>query len=118
MVDYIKQICFDMIGEISFSDIVFGTVISIEPITVKISDKLILNENQLVLSRNVSDFTAEFTENPEFSDNPSNPEDFKKRKKYIVYNSLKAGEKVIMTKAMGGQLYFIMERVYTKDGGD
>ena len=113
MIDYIKQICFDLISEISFSDIVFGTVISQNPLTVKISDNLILNENQIVLSRNVSDFTLEAVSNPEFPEDVSNISDFKKRNIYIIYNRLKEGEKVIMTKAYGGQTYFIIDRVYS-----
>lgn len=113
MVEYIKEICLQALDSLTFSDIVFGEVVSEKPVSVRISDKLILNEEQLVFSRNVTDFVFEERRNPLFPDNISlENEDFEKREKVIVYNHLKAGEKVILIKAFGGQLYFIADRVW------
>ncbi len=111
MIDCIKKICFEMIGEMVFSDTVLGVVESVNPLSVKISDKIILREEQMILSRNVSDFVFELTENPLFPENVLNESDFKRRKKYIVYNGLKEGERIILAKADGGQVYFIIDRV-------
>lgn len=112
MVEYIKEICLQAIETLTFSDFVFGEVISENPISVKISDKLILNESQLIFSKNVTDFVFEQTREPLFPNDISlDNEDFKKREKVIVYNHLKAGEKVVLIKAFGGQLYFIVDRV-------
>ncbi|MCI8806297.1 MAG: DUF2577 domain-containing protein [Clostridiales bacterium] len=110
MIDCVKKICFDMIGEMVFSDTVLGVVETASPLSVRVSDKIILREGQMILSRNVSDFIFEITINPMFPDDISNDDDFKKRKKYVVYNSLKKGEKVILAKADGGQVYFIIDR--------
>ena len=110
MIDGVKRICFDMIGEMVFSDTVLGVVESDCPLSVRVSDKIILREEQMILSRNVSDFIFEATVNPVFPDDISNDEDFKKRKKYAVYNRLKKGERVILAKAEGGQVYFIIDR--------
>ena len=35
----------------------------------------------------------------------------KERKKYIVYDSLKVGDSVILARAAGGQKYFVIDRV-------
>lgn len=110
MIDGIKKICSDMLSETVFSDAVIGVVESVNPLTVKVSDKIILNEEQIVLSRNAVNFTAEINESPLFPEDPSNDTDFANRKKVIVYNSLKKGEKVIMAKVSGGQLYFVIDR--------
>lgn len=113
MVEYIKEICLQALENLTFSDIVFGEVISENPISVKISDRLILNEEQLIFSRNVTDFVFEERRKPLFPNDISlENEDFEKREKVIVYNHLKAGEKVILIKAFGGQLYFIADRVW------
>jgi len=110
LIDYIKKICFDMLGEMVFSDTVLGTVESVNPLSVKISDKIILRKEQMILSRNVSDFIFEITVDPLFPEDVSNQTDFKKRKKCFVYNSLKKGERVILAKADGGQVYFVIDR--------
>lgn len=115
LVDYIKEICFNMLEEIVFSDTVLGTVLSTSPISIKLSDKIILSENQLILSQRVSDFILEINSCPEFPDDISNKEDFSKRTKCKVYNSLKQDEQVIMAKTLGGQLYFVLDRAYKKE---
>ncbi len=111
MIDYIKMICSGFLDNLDFSDAVFGEVMSVFPVSIRLSDKLILNENQIVLSNRVVDSVIEVTENPSCPENPSNNLDFKKRKKYIVYNGLRVGESVIMIKAFGGQLYFVIDKM-------
>lgn len=93
------------------ADFFFGEVIEEEPIRIKINDKLILNENQLVRSRCVTDYLREETSEPEFPDDITNSEDYKRRKKIFVYNRLKKSETVILARTFGGQTYFVLDRV-------
>ncbi|MBO5098761.1 MAG: DUF2577 domain-containing protein [Clostridia bacterium] len=95
-----------------FSDIVFGEVLSQEPLTIKISDKIILNQNQIILSKNVSNHYLQINDNPKYLNNPNNEYDFSNKKNIIVYNYLKTGEKVMLIKAVGGQSYFVIDRVF------
>jgi len=110
LIDYIKMICSGFLDNLDFSDVVLGEVLSVSPVSIRVSDKLVLNENQVVLSDKVTDYVVEITENPLCPENPSNDSDFKRRKKYILYNGLKVGESVIMIKAFGGQMYFVIDR--------
>lgn len=115
MIDYIKHICFELINSLDFSDFVIGKVISTNPIQIKISDKVILNENQIILTRNVSDFVTEQTQNPENYTDVSNDNDYKKRIKVTTYNRLEAGEMVAIIKDHSGQRFLVIDRV---SGGD
>ncbi len=112
MVSYIKQICFDILAETDFTDMALGEVISESPIKIKISDKIIISDKQFILANKLSDFTMEVNQNPKFPDEPLNEEDFLNRKKIIVYNHLKKGDNVILIKAQGGQIYFVMDKVW------
>lgn len=116
MIDYIKLICSGLIDTFDFSDAVIGEVISVNPLSFKISDKLIISENQTELSRNVMDYIEEATDNPMYPDDVSNEDDFKRRVKRIVYNRLNIGETVILIKSFGGQRYFVLDRV--RSGGN
>lgn len=116
MIDYIKLICSGLIDNFDFSDAVIGEVVSVNPLSFKISDKLIIGENQTELSRNVMDYIEEATDNPMYPDDVSNDEDFKRRIKRIVYNRLNVGETVILIKSFGGQRYFVLDRV--RSGGN
>ena len=110
------------------SDIEFGTVESIEPLTVRVNEMILLKENQLVLTNLVKDFYADIevshrTVNDNvldtLHDHPGVPKDsfdsthyhaYQGRKKIKIYLGLKVGEGVIMLKKQGGQRRIIIDR--------
>ena len=93
-------------------DIIFGTVISPEPdIKIQISQKLILEKDDLVLCRDVTDYEIEVESlnwYTEIADNHKH--EIKDKKKIKVCNKLKAGEKVIIARKRKGQLYIVLDR--------
>lgn len=93
------------------SDFFFGEVIQDKPVRIKINDKLTLNESQLVFSRCVTNYLTEETLEPEFPDDIDNVKDYSRRIKVFIYNRLKKGEFVILARASGGQVYFVLDRV-------
>lgn len=109
--DAVKQVCENVLSSSVFCDVFIGKVISDNPINVKISDKLILDESQLVFSRNVCNFKTEITLSPQNSQNPENEEDYRKRTEIIVYNRLNIGESVIILRSFDGQKFFVVDRV-------
>ncbi len=78
-----------------------GTVTSVSPLKVQIDQKLELTAAQLILTNAVRDHSIYFT--------PDGGE----KKKYKLHYGLKAGERVVMLRADGGQKFIILDRVVT-----
>lgn len=102
------------------SDFVLGEVISEAPLVIRVGENE-LDEDFLILSDNVRDFEVDIevhhiTEKRAggggYAEYASHDHDYKGRKKIIIYNGLKIGEKVVMIQQSGGQLFFVANRVY------
>lgn len=102
------------------SDFVLGEVISEAPLVIRVGENE-LDEDFLILSDNVRDFEVDIEVNHitekragggGYAEYASHDHDYKGRKKIIIYNGLKIGEKVVMIQQSGGQLFFIANRVY------
>ena len=111
------------------SDIEFGTVESVEPLVIRISEMITLNENQLILTNLVKDFEVDIevshrTVNDDIlntlHDHPGVPQnsfdshhyhDYKGRKKIKIYMGLNVGEGVILLKKQGGQRRLVIDRI-------
>lgn len=132
----IKLIVANYINAIKPTDILFGTVKEVSPLTIQIDQKHILTESFLVLSNLVKDHDVDITVSMKTVDdaymNPShthtgnmgNPtdtgtldtthhHDIKGRKKITFHYGLKLNEKVILLRMQGGQRYLILDRVET-----
>ncbi len=110
------------------SDIEFGSVESVDPLTVRVNEMILLKENQLVLTNLVKDFyvdievshrTVDDNVLDTLHDHPGVPKNsfdsthyhaYQGRKKIKIYLGLKVGEGVIMLKKQGGQRRIIIDR--------
>lgn len=100
-------------------DVVFGTVESIAPLKVRVDQKLLLEQEQLKLTRAVMDYEVEMTVD-HLTENrsggggdaafESHDHEYKGRKKFIIHNGLIVGDKVTMIRAHGGQQYLIIDK--------
>ena len=109
------------------ANMVYGKVISTSPLKIKVDQKLILTEKQLVLARDVTDYEIEMepslNEEPYYhlteieSGGSGDPEfaphmhRYQGRKKFLVYNALKTNEEVILMQIAGGQQYIVIDRL-------
>ena len=80
------------------ANLVFGKVISVSPLKIKIDQKLILTSAQLVLSKHVTNYRLSVT-----IDGAS--------KNMTVNNALKIDDEVILMQVSGGQKYIVIDRV-------
>lgn len=85
-------------------DICFGKVTSKEPLKILVDQKMILGRAQLVLTRNVTDFSVETT-----ADGLTDGEN-EKIKKVTAHNGLVVGDEVILIRQQGGQKYIVVDR--------
>lgn len=126
LVDTFKMLVTDTMNAYVMSDIVIGEVISTSPYQIQVDPKIIIPESNLVFTKNTTDWTAEIsvdhvTENraggggyAEFS---SHNHDYVGRKKFLIHNSLKVGDKVILIQESGGQRYIVLDRWYNPNRG-
>lgn len=95
--ELIKQIAQNTIENSNLTDIRLGVVESVNPLKVRLTQKLILTENFLELTKNVKDYETKIVIN-------GRTETIK------VLNGLKKGERVLMIKYQNGQKYLVLER--------
>lgn len=93
------------------SDFCFGKVTGVSPLKVSVEQKLTLGSAQLVLSRNVTDYSVNVTVDWNTEQSNTHAHEVKGVKKMIVHNGLKIGDEVILLKKKGGQKYLILDRV-------
>lgn len=101
-------------------DIVFGKVESVEPIEIRVDQKLVLKKEQLFLTRNVIDYELEMSVDHVTEDTSggsgqgafdSHDHKYKGRKIFLVHNALESGDRVIMLRNQGGQMYIVLDKV-------
>lgn len=104
LVDTIKQIALESVGATEPLEVIIGEVVGVDPLEIKIDPKIILQEGNIVLTKNTSEWTMEMsvdhiTENRSggggYAEFASHNHEYKGRKKYLVHNQLVMGDKVI-----------------------
>lgn len=100
MTQLIKQMAAEAVAAGKPCDIVTGTVISTKPLKIKISQKLILSEDFLMLGSRVGDVEVELT----FSDSLG-------ARKAVMRNALNKGDTALLLRQAGGQRYLVIDKV-------
>ena len=141
MADFInvmKQIAGGVNAESSPSNVLFGTVVNINPLEIQVEQKLRLSKEFLILTKNVIDYKAEVTINwktesvnqnmnhthgvdvtgeanvsiENYSKDLSHAHNITGKKEIMVHNALKTGDIVILIQQAGGQKYVVLDKVY------
>lgn len=120
--ELIKTISAQAVAEGSPVSIRFGKVIQEKPLKIEVEQKLLLEEEHehLILTNLVRDYYVDMTVShvtetraggSGFPMYESHDHDYKGRKKFLIHNGLKMGEKVILLQLQGGQQYIVLDRV-------
>ena len=120
--ELIKTISAQAVAEGSPVSIRFGKVIQEKPLKIEVEQKLLLDEEyeHLILTHLVKDYYVDMTVShvtetraggSGFPMYESHDHDYKGRKKFLIHNGLKMGEKVILLQLQGGQQYIVLDRV-------
>lgn len=107
----IKQAAKEIFNAMDPSDVMYGTVDSISPLRISVDSKLILEEIQLALTRNVIDYDLEMTVDHTTEVADGHTHGYSGRKVFRVNNALVKGEKVMLIKVQGGQKYVVFDKV-------
>jgi len=101
--------------------IVYGEVMTVEPLTIQVEQKLTLPAEFFKLTKAVTDHYVDITvshvtENRAGGSGSaayaSHNHDYQGRKKMMVHNGLQVGEQVILIQAQGGQDFIVLDRVF------
>lgn len=138
LVRAIKKAATDAVDANKPVEVCFGSVISTTPLKIHVEQKLILNEEQLVLTKAVTDHwvdieVSHFTVNDNFmipdhthrifdtytgggacddgNLDTTHKHGYSGRKKIMIYNGLKVGEKVLLIRFDKGQRFVVLDRV-------
>lgn len=100
--------------------VLFGTVTSISPLTISVEQKMTLYTAQLMLTRNVTNYTVSMTVDhlTENTDGGSGESSFashghgyKGTKIFTIQNGLTVGESVVLVRVKDGQKFLVLDRV-------
>lgn len=116
----IKRAALDAEEQAQPCDFLFGTVTNESPLKIRVEQKLELGMPQLVLTRNVSDYSIKikgenigrfyYTEDGDKADVAPPHVHAIGEIEVKVRNALKTGENVILLKQRGGQKYLVLDR--------
>ena len=108
------------VNNMQMGDYILGTVETVNPVSIRISQRDLITSEFLLFTDAVRDFDVDIevnhtTENraggggdAEFA---SHNHDYKGRKKIRVYNGLHPGEVVILIRQQGAQQYVLLSRI-------
>lgn len=137
LVDTLKRAAVEAVEAGKPVNVYFGEVVSASPLKINVEQKMILGEKQLILSRNVTDFstmvTVDWTSESSLSthnhtvngDNGSggnidlntgsknlaHTHKITGKKKIIIHNGLAVGDEVILIRQQEGQRFIVVDRI-------
>ncbi|WP_097026183.1 DUF2577 domain-containing protein [Clostridium peptidivorans] len=107
MIDIVKKAGVDAVGAGNPVNIIFGEILSIEDLKIKIDQKLILPQEFFIIPENLTRYEIDLSH----SHNYSNGSTSKELNKIVIREGLKQGDKVLLLRVQGGQQYVILDKV-------
>lgn len=98
LIEIIKRASLDALNNQQMADLRYGTVISVNPLKVQITNQFTLPNSLLVVPKHLTDYEVDITIDDE-------------DKKITIKNALKIGDKVALLRKQGGQSYFILDKI-------
>lgn len=91
--------------------VLFGTVTAVSPLEINVEQKMTLGQEQLILTKSVTDHTVEMTVDHQTEEALDHRHPYQGKKTFKLHRALKAGEKVILLRVQGGQQFVVWDRV-------
>lgn len=120
LIKTLKKAALDAFKAEKPTDVLFGKVISVSPLQINVEQQFILGAKQLVLTRNVTDFTTQMTVNWSTGNTSggsgydafaSHNHSISGKKSITVHNGLAVGDEVILIRKFGGQKFIVLDRI-------
>lgn len=113
ILDVIKAVALNATDQSKPVQIRYGTVTKANPVEVKVDASLTLSESagQLLLTRNVTNYSIDVTVDLETEETQEHSHEVSGKTSVTVHNALKVGETVVMLRKEGGQKYVVLDRL-------
>lgn len=119
LVQIMQEAALGAIGNKGMADLLFGEVSQINPLKVKVDNRFELDMDFLIVPQSLTDYkvvleTEQETGTTSIASSHSHTyTKYTASKEYTFKNALKAGDKVALFRAVGGQRYYILDKVVT-----
>lgn len=120
-VTIVKRAVAETVHAMKLVDVIFGTVISAAPLQIKIDQNAPLQEQHLILTRNVTDYemdislggmTGYASKGGAYADAfASHAHTFSGTKKAVFRNALVSGDQVVLLRLQGGKKFLVLDRI-------
>ena len=98
MIQIIKQAAIEAVEASNPTKVMYGSVVSTSPLSIKVDQRFTVTKEFLILTKNVKKYeTVVFLDGEE--------------KEVEIDNSLRAGDAVILLQQQGGQKYIVLDKV-------
>lgn len=125
LIEIMKMASMDAMENKQMCDLRFGTVISVAPLKVQITNQLTIPESLLIVPQHLTDYsvdciftrTAKLTTGETLESNGHThkleiqTDEGQESTSFIIQNALKIGDKVALLRKQGGQSFFILDRI-------
>lgn len=121
LLSIIKRAALDSFEQLSPVEVTTGRVMSKEPLRIKVSDSLILDQDRMILTKNVKDHfieaIVEHTTDSASCGDGYHSHGYTGTKKYFVKNGLEVDDEVLLLRCGGGQRFIVLEKIGGEDDG-
>jgi len=116
----IKRAAIDAVEANKPVRVYYGTVTKEKPLEINVEQKMTLTEAQLILAKAVTDHyvdvevrhvTGQTGGGSGYAAFESHSHTYAGRKKIMIYNGLKSGEKVLLIRFQEGQKFVVLDRI-------
>lgn len=125
LIDIMKRSALDAVEAGKPCDLRYGTVISIAPLKVRVTNQFIIPKSMLIVPEYLTDYEIEVTVSPDYGWNTQNRSGgggeaafashnhdiYFERKKIKIHGALKVGDKVVLLRQAGGQHFLVLDRL-------
>lgn len=120
LVQLLKQIASEAVEGGKPAKLIYGEVLKVQPLAIQIEQKLTLTADFFELTKNVLDYYVDVTVSHVTEAQSggsgdaafaSHNHEYLGRKRILVHNGLRVGERVLLLQAQGGQKYLVLDRV-------
>ena len=110
LIDIMKRAALDAMDSNQMCDLRVGTVSSVNPLKVQVTNQFTIPESLLIVPQHLTDYTVNVTVNWS-TEGTDHSHGVTGNKSMTVHSALKVGDKVALIRKTGGQSYFILDRI-------
>lgn len=111
IIEIIKRASMDAMDNAQMCDLRYGTVTSVSPLKVQITNQFVIPKSLLVVPQHLTNYTVDVTVDWDTSSVNEHTHKVSGKKSMVINNALKVGDKVALLRKQGGQSYFILDRI-------